>query len=151
MFNRKDMYKDFSDESLTYYYDTVFNGDVNAMFEWSYGDTTSLTFTFEEEDVSVNSEAEITFYDFRYEELYKINVPLGIEGEQPIVGQAITGTAVVGGSESSIQTTITLDIDAELSKTFKRGVYYCSSKVIDAKLNTIKTIIPQDRGLIFVR
>lgn len=145
------MYKDFSDESLIYYYDTIFNGDSKSMFEWSYGDTTSLTFTFEEEDLSVNSEAEITIYNFRYEELYKINVPLGTEGEQPIVGQAITGKAAIGRNDPIIKTSITLDIDAELSKTFGRGIYYCSVKIIDTALNTIKTIIPQDRGGIFVR
>ena len=39
----------------------------------------------------------------------------------------------------------------ELTKTFPRGVYYCSSKLIDTENHTIETVVPQDRGLIFVR
>ena len=125
MYNRKDMYNDYSDQSLTYYYDTIFNGDVKAMFDWSYGDTTPLSFVFTSEDGFENKEAEITFYNFRYEILYKVNV--------------------------QANETVVINIDEELTKTFPRGVYYCSSKLIDTENHTIETVIPQDRGLIFVR
>ena len=150
MYNRKDMYNDYSDQSLTYYYDTIFNGDVKAMFEWSYGDTTPLSFVFTSEDGFENKEAEITFYNFRYEILYKIEMSV-VEGEQAIEVDEHTFIVNITIDSETNKANVILDIDSDVSSTFVRGIYYCSSKLIDTEKGTITTIIPQDRGLIYVR
>ena len=151
MYNRKDMYKDYSDQSLIYYYDTIFNGDVKAMYEWSYGDTTPLSFVFKSEDCVEEKKIDITFYNFRYEVLYNINDYFYNLTDYAYVDYAIVDKSIVCGDDDPEDYTIQIVINSELSKTFKRGIYYCSLRLIDEEHDIVTTIIPPDLGLIYVR
>ena len=111
MYNRKDMYKDYSDQSLIYYYDTIFNGDVKAMYEWSYGDTTPLSFVFKSEDCVEEKKIDITFYNFRYEVLYNINDYFYNLTDYAYVDYAIVDKSIVCGDDDPEDYTIQIVIN----------------------------------------
>ena len=145
------MYNDYSDQSITYYYDTIFNGDVKAMYEWSYGDTTPLSFVFKSKDSFIDKKVDITFYNFRYEILYNICDYVYNLTEYAYVDYAEVDETIVCEDEEPEEYTLTVFINAELSKAFPRGIYYCSTKIIDEEKGTITTVLSQDKGLIYVR
>lgn len=130
MINRKDMYNDYSCKHIPYLYHTIFNRDVKASFEWGYGDTTTLYFNFEFDCHDPNptwegKTIEISIKNFRYEEIYNTTVP--------------------GGSN------VALFIDAETSKLFPKGIYYCFAIVHDSVNNTTQTVIGANDCMIYVR
>lgn len=132
MYNRLDMYNDFSDSDLIYKYKSIFNGDITASFAWYYGDDATLDFQFcfededEETDMWESKIIEFTFYNFRYEELYS--------------------TTIDGASSVAVV------IDAETSKTvFPRGIYYCSARIIDVDSGEVQTALGASDCLIYVK
>lgn len=130
MINRKDMYNDYSDKHIPYLYHTIFNRDVNASFEWGCGDTTTLYFNFEFDEFDQNptwegKTIEISIQNFRYEEVFK--------------------------TEVEANDNVAIYIDAETSKIFSRGIYYCTAKVIDSVTGSIQTVIGANDCMIYVR
>lgn len=130
MYNRQDMYNDYSKQHIPYIYNTIFNRDTAVCFEWGFGDTTDLQFNFgfDEEDAHptwVTKTITVTIYNFRYEEMYSTTV----EGAEQIA----------------------IPITAELSQMFPRGTYYCGVKVADSYDDSIVTVIYPDDCLIIVR
>lgn len=130
MINRKDMYNDYSCKHIPYLYHTIFNRDVNASFEWGSGDTTTLyfNFCFDEDDENPTWEGktiQISIQNFRYEELFT--------------------TEVEGGDHIAVY------IDAETSKLFPKGIYYCTAKVLDSVTGSIQTVIGANDCMIYVR
>jgi hypothetical protein len=129
MYNRQDIYNDFSDSNLTYKYKSIFNGDITASFAWYYGDDTTLDFSFHFEDENCSTwrdkTIEFTFYNFRFEEIYS--------------------TTVEGASS------VAVFIDNETSKLFPRGIYYCGAKIIDENTGEIQTALGASDCLIYVK
>ena len=130
MINRKDMYNDYSGKHIPYLYHTIFNRDVKASFEWGCGDTTTLYFNFgfaecDPDPTWDNKTVIISIHNFRYEELYSVEVEAGEH--------------------------IAIPIDAETSKLFPRGIYYCFAKVVDNVTGSIQTVIGANDCMIYVR
>lgn len=129
-YNRQDMYKDFSGDHIPYLYNTIFNRDVKASFQWGVGDTTTLYFHFEFDECDENPTWDnkvivISLLNFRYEELYSVEVE--------------------GGSD------IAVPIDEETSKLFPAGIYYAKAVVKDGVTGSIQTVIGANDCMIYVR
>lgn len=130
MINRKDMYNDYSNKHIPYLYHTIFNRDVNASFEWGCGDTTTLYFNFEFDKFDQNptwegKTIEVSICNFRYEEIFK--------------------TELDGAANVAVY------IDAETSKLFTKGIYYCIVKIYDSVTGSIETVIGANDCMIYVR
>ena len=130
-----DMYRTFKDRKVRY--NSIFtfkkqNKDYlvpfnRANFVWCYSDSFSLTFNIDDPDSELDNLPEdtiahITFYDFRFENLYELEQ----QWKNPVI----------------------VDIDKETSLLFKRGIYYCSIILKYDEKNI--TVIPSENCIIEV-
>lgn len=131
------IYTDYSDKHFEYSYPISFdlrNKDYlqtksNLYGQWAEGDTVEIFFRLT--DADSNSEwykdkkVQVTINDFRYEEIYTVTFDAAPK--------------------------IILSIDAETSKLFSPGVYYCEVKLIDSITKDITTLLDEEECCLYVK
>ena len=132
--NPDPIYTDYSDQDFDYFYPISFDKRNKVYLQlnqtpagsWNYGDTVEIVFTIEVIEGALEGKMlEVTFYNFRYEEVETAVEPAG--------------------------DLVIITIDEETSKqSFKRGNYYCGVKLKDEEQQTSLTILDPQSCLLYV-